>query len=59
MRRNSGVEKLVRYRFVMPGHSRPKDGVASACLRPGINVLWRKCKKDVDGRAKPGHDERR
>ena len=40
----------------MPGHSRPKDGVASARLCPGIHVLSRG-NKSVDGRDKPGHDE--
>jgi hypothetical protein len=34
-------------KFVMPG------------LVPGIHVLWCGGKKDVDGRAKPGHDEKR
>ena len=33
---------------VMPGHSRPKDGVASA--RPGIHVVWVVEQKHVDGR---------
>ena len=28
-------------------------------LDPGIHVLASECKKDVDGRVKPGHDERR
>ncbi|CUU20782.1 hypothetical protein CDS [Bradyrhizobium sp.] len=40
---------------VMPGHSRPKDGVASARLCPGIHVL-RAAGQGVDGRDKPGHD---
>jgi hypothetical protein len=48
----------------MPGHSRPKDGVAHARLVPGIHVFLGR--EDVDGRgvcAKtrfalwPGHDE--
>ena len=39
----------------MPGHSRPKDGVASLAYVPGIHaLLW---KKGVDGQDKPGHDE--
>jgi len=42
--------------LVMPGHSRLKDGVASARLCPGIHVVLRK--QDVDGRNKSGHDER-
>jgi hypothetical protein len=33
--------------FVMPG------------LVPGIHVLLSCCCKDVDGRDKPGHDERK
>ena len=39
----------------MPGHSRPKDGVASLAYVPGIHDLlsaW----LVVDGRDKPGHD---
>ena len=43
---------------VMPGHSRPKDGVASARLCPGHPRLGFAGKKDVDGRDKPGHDEK-
>jgi hypothetical protein len=39
----------------MAGHSRPKDGVASARLCPAIHVL-RSSKKDVGARDKPGHD---
>jgi len=39
----------------MAGHSRPKDGVASARLCPAIHVLpW--STKYVDARDKPGHD---
>jgi hypothetical protein len=45
------------FEFVMPGHSRPKDGVASARLCPGIHVFVASGKKGVDGRDKPGHDE--
>jgi hypothetical protein len=40
----------------MAGHSRPKDGVASARLCPAIHALPR-CTKNVDARDKPGHDE--
>jgi hypothetical protein len=40
----------------MAGHSRLKDGVASARLCPAIHVLT--CSpKGVDARDKPGHDE--
>jgi hypothetical protein len=43
----------------MAGHSRPKDGVASARLCPAIHVLFDAAtKKDVDARHKAGHDER-
>src|SRR5438552_19163239 len=43
---------------VMAGHSRPKDGVASARLCPAIHVLLL-CvdHNDVDARDKPGHDD--
>jgi hypothetical protein len=40
--------------FVMAGHSRLKDDVASARLCPGHLRLWR---EDVDARHKAGHDE--
>ena len=42
---------------VMAGHSRLKDGVASARLYPAIHVLsLGGKKKDVDARYKAGHD---
>jgi hypothetical protein len=45
-----------RFHLVMAGHSRPKDGVASARLCPAIHDL--SCgTKNVDARDKPGHDE--
>jgi len=40
----------------MAGHSRSKDGVASARLCPAIHVLVLR-KIFVDARDKPGHDE--
>jgi hypothetical protein len=40
---------------VMAGHSRSKNGVASARLCPAIHVLA--VKEDVDARDKRGHDE--
>ena len=40
----------------MAGHSRPKDGVATARLCPAIH-LFGAAGKDVDARDKPGHDE--
>jgi hypothetical protein len=44
--------------IVMAGHSRPKDGVASARLCPAIHV-FASAKKDVDARVKRGHDVER
>jgi hypothetical protein len=41
---------------VMPGLSRPRDGVAAARLCPGIHVFLA-TSQDVDGRDEPGHDE--
>src|SRR4051812_11812535 len=42
---------------VMAGHSRLKDGVASAPLCPGHPRLrFARTPKDVDARDKPGHD---
>ena len=41
----------------MAGHSRSKNGVASARLRPGIHVFLADGAKDVDARHKAGHDE--
>jgi A/G-specific adenine glycosylase len=45
----------------MAGHSRPKDGVASARLCPGHPrlsfLLLAQLQKDVDARHKAGHDE--
>jgi len=42
----------------MPGHSRSKNGVASLAYLPGIHVWNHRGMKDVDGRVKPGHDDR-
>jgi hypothetical protein len=39
-----------------PGHSRSKNGVASARLCPGHPRLWKRKQEDVDGRNKSGHD---
>ncbi len=41
---------------VMPGYSRPKDGLAVPAYVPGIHVLSR---QDVDARNKSGQDEER
>jgi hypothetical protein len=41
----------------MAGHSRPKDGVASARLCPAIHAFIYSERKDVDARHKAGHDD--
>ena len=44
---------------IMPGHSRPKDGVASFAYVPASTsylFLIELKKENVDGRDKPGHD---
>jgi hypothetical protein len=41
----------------MPGHSRPKDGVASLAYVPAIHALL--CSQGVDARDKRGHDVER
>jgi hypothetical protein len=40
----------------MAGHSRLKDGVASAPLCPATHVFLTYSHKDVDARHKAGHD---
>jgi len=56
---------LLDFLTVMAGHSRLKDGVAlkdglaSARLCPGHpRTFFFAATKDVDGRVKPGHDEK-
>ena len=49
---------IVAFEPVMAGHSRSKNGVASACLCPAIHVFFVSGEKDVDARDRPGHDER-
>jgi hypothetical protein len=44
----------VNISLVMAGHSRLKDGVASARLYPAIHVFL--SQKDVDARHRAGHD---
>ena len=44
---------------VMAGHSRPKDGVASARLCPAIHQPSQDSPSSMDPRVKPGGDERR
>ncbi len=47
------------FSLVMPAHSRPKDGVASLAYVAGIHVFTASHQnRDVDGRDKPGHDEK-
>jgi len=51
------LDGVTAYRFVMPGHSRPKDGVPSHAYVPGIPISKaRPCVPKRDGRDKPGHD---
>jgi hypothetical protein len=50
------IHVLAIRKKVMPGRSRPKDGVASARLCPGIHDFL-SSSQDVDGRDKPGHDD--
>jgi hypothetical protein len=45
--------------IVMAGHSRLKDGVASARLRPAIHDFLSRQPKNADARDKPGHDDNR
>ena len=42
----------------MPAHSRSKNGVASLAYVAGIRVVPALREQGVDGRDKPGHDER-
>ena len=51
-----GRHAALKSLFVMVGHSRLKDGVASARLCPAIHVFPAKMKQDVDARHKAGHD---
>src|SRR5258708_7599198 len=43
----------------MAGHSRPKDGVASARLRPAIPLSSKELSPVMDTRVKPAYDESR
>jgi hypothetical protein len=45
----------------MPGHSRPKDGVASLAYAPASTPFLSSeaIKQEMDGRDKPGHDVER
>jgi hypothetical protein len=47
---------LIWQGFVMPGHSRPKDGVASLAYGAAASTSLEPWMQDVDGRDKPGHD---
>ena len=55
----AGEAKQSMPNAVITGHSRSKNGVASARLFPVIHVLLSWGAKDVDGRVKPGHDEKK
>jgi peptide/nickel transport system ATP-binding protein len=46
----------LRSTVVMAGHSRPKDGVASARLCPAIHPFSQESSKPMDPRVKPGGD---
>ena len=47
----------MNWRFVMAGHSRSKNGVASLAYVPAIHVfVFLAVKQDVDARHKAGHD---
>jgi hypothetical protein len=61
------MENFARPLRVMPGHSRPKDGVATLAYDPGIHdeaqhaspyVSQSLMHRLVDCRVKPGNDER-
>jgi hypothetical protein len=45
--------------IVMAGHSRPKDGVASARRCPAVQVFALRDFEDMDAWHKAGHDEKR
>jgi hypothetical protein len=42
--------------FIMAGHSRSKNGVASLAYVPAIHALICRMSEDVDARHKAGHD---
>ena len=46
---------MIDLSFVMAGHSRPKDSVATLAYVPAIHALFRS-KEGVDARHKVGHD---
>jgi len=41
----------------MPGPQSSLRRLRKLVCAPGIHVFGEACKKDVDGRVKPGHDE--
>jgi hypothetical protein len=55
--RSQASQHGIEAKFVMPGHSRPKDGVASLAYVPGIHAFFPN--QGVDGRDEPGHDVER
>ena len=50
---NNRAGGALAFHFVIAGHSRPKDGVASLAYDPAIHHLSEK----MDARLKAGHDE--
>jgi hypothetical protein len=44
------------YGFVIAGHSRSKNGIASLAYVPAIHVFKPRMLEDVDARHKAGHD---
>jgi hypothetical protein len=52
---NPRVRSAKNAEFVMAGHSRPKDGVASLAYVPAIHAFL-VAKQGVDARDKRGHD---
>jgi hypothetical protein len=48
---------MTDHTFVMAGHRRSKNGVASLACDPAIHALLRTCTSDVDHRDKPGDDD--
>jgi hypothetical protein len=53
-----GAEALVCHEFVMAGHSRPKDGVATLAHVPAIRAFLLP-EQGMDARHKAGHDVER
>jgi hypothetical protein len=54
----SESETGTRFFLVIAGHSRPKDGVASARLCPAIHLLLKNLVAKIDGCPDPGYANR-